>query len=123
MTKPRVRLASVLALVATSLAVSGCAEDPPPTTRDEVLVACGDYNVAGCRAFQRCLGWTDAEFWSCVNEENAKCASDLQAETCWENQRDALERCTVTVEDKTCSEVCNDGFCFNQCLYFCPANE
>src|SRR5688500_15732888 len=123
MTVARVRLAPVLLLIATLLAASGCAEERPPPTRDEVLTACGDYNVASCRAFQRCLGWSETEFWSCVNDENAKCAADLQAESCWENQHDALERCTVDVADDTCAEVCNDTFCSSRCLYFCPANE
>jgi hypothetical protein len=121
MSKSFVRLTSVMTLFVSLLAFSGCSDEPPPPTRDEVLVACGDYNVAGCRAFQRCLGWSETEFWSCVNDENARCASDLQAESCWENQYDALERCTASVDDKTCSEVCNNGFCFNQCIYFCPA--
>lgn len=112
--------ALVLALVA-ELGLTGCADDRPPPTRDEVLYACGIYNLEVCRAFGRCLAWTAAEVQACVDEENADCRSDLEAESCWENQRDALERCSAAVAEDTCSEVCNNSFCSDQCLYFCPS--
>lgn len=116
------RARSAALLLLSCLAVSACADERPPPTRDEVLWACGTYNLEVCRAFGRCLGWTDAEIQDCVNDENAECADDLQAESCWENQRDALERCTADVADDACSEVCNNGFCGAQCLYFCPSS-
>jgi hypothetical protein len=115
-----IRSFALLLLFVVQLASAGCAEDRPPPTREEVIHACGILNLETCRAFGRCLGWTPARTQQCVDEENAGCDDELQDDTCWEAQRDALEACSAEVAADSCSEVCNNGFCGNRCLYFCP---
>lgn len=120
---PLFRARSVALVLMSFLSMSACGTDPAPPTRDEVIFACGTYNLEACRTFGRCLGWTDAETQACVNEENAKCADELQTESCWEAQRDALDRCAADVADDSCPDVCNaNGFCFSPCSYFCPSS-
>ena len=100
---------------------AACAEEsgPPPTEAD-VIAACREYNDGACHTLGRCIGWAPDRVQQCINEENAKCDNDVQPEWCWETQRDALERCSATVDDKSCSDVCSGNFCGVNCLYFCP---
>ncbi len=118
-------VAILVVVIAAIVGLSGCAEeDGPPPTRDEVLFACGTFNLEACRTFGRCLGWDQARVATCVNDENRKCGGDLAAESCWSAQQDALERCAADVAAESCASACgDDGFCFAGCSYYCPSGE
>ncbi len=102
---------------------SGCADESPrPATHDEVIAACQLYAVNACRSIGACLGHTPAQIAYCIDQEYGECDEELQAESCWTRQRDALEECSADVESESCEDVCNDiGFCFDPCPYFCPS--
>ena len=113
------RLASIIGMALASL-LPACAADEPPATREDVIAACFDYSEAACRTFGRCLGQSEAEIADCIESEQGGCDRELENYTCWDNQRDAYQRCS-DIEGESCDSACgDDGFCFDYCPYSCP---
>ena len=109
-------------LSAATLLCTACdASEGPPPTREEVLEACVDYADATCRAFARCLGWTQDELDDCVDEERGECPSTIGRESCTSRQLDAYLGCTADVESETCDDLCTELGCYAACSVRCPA--
>lgn len=112
---------SLSLVLAIAVGLTGCEEERPPPTRDEVNYACGIFNLEACRTFGRCLGWDAAELQACVNRENAECSRSIEEESCWQAQEDAFDRCAADATSRTCESACGETFCYIPCSWYCPS--
>jgi len=113
---------ALLAAIAT--AMPACDQELPPASQNDAIGACYKWSGIVETKLATCLGWDQAMLADQIAAAQDDCWNEVhdRSPSCADNLWSSFEDCADRDADRSCDDLCANGFCYVHCSYVCPAD-